>query len=72
MAVLCYHRFGVNSGISCSPAVSKTMGFVEVFEVISLYLFSRNSLELDLDYEYMKKWKLGFSLAWSSAILSPL
>lgn len=48
------------------------MGFVEFFEVIPLYLFSRNNLELDLDYEYVKKWKLGFSLAWSSAILSSL
>lgn len=47
------------------------MGFVEFFEVIPLYLFSRNNLELDLDYEYVKKWKLGFSLAWS-AILSSL
>lgn len=31
------------------------MGFVEVFEVIPLYLFSRNNLELDLDYEYVEK-----------------
>lgn len=31
------------------------MGFVEFFEVIPLYLFSRNNLELDLDYEYVKK-----------------